>query len=235
MNSFFSFNGGGNDPLDLTGIQGANAAKSAADSIEGAAQYAANEQERQSNITEANLAPWISSGTKSLNSQLALTGASGNAAQQSAIDNLQASPGQKFLQDQKIKSMLANAAATGGLGGGNIRANLNQLGVMNAQDVFNTKYNRLAGISNTGQTTNSNLAQLGSLAANNVSGLQQQAGSARASGILGAGQAQAAGLQNAVALGAQIYGMYKNGFGGGNGATTYAAPQNSGYVYEGPN
>jgi len=220
------------DPLDLSGNQAGAAAKKAASGVVGAAQSAADEQRRQSEITNANLKPWVTAGTGALGIQQDLTGINGAAAQKTAMGNMQPTPGQLFLQQQNEKALLAKAAATGGLGGGNVRADLNKLGVLNAAENFNTDYNRFAGISGTGQTAGSNLAGLGQQSAGSIANLQQQAGDARASGILGAGQARAAGLQNVASLGAGIYGMFPHS---GSGATTFAAPQNSGYIYEGPN
>ncbi len=229
------------DPLDLSGNQAGAAANKAAKGVVGAAQAAADEQRRQSEITNANLKPWVTAGTGALGIQQDLTGVNGAAAQQAAMGNLNPTPGQLFLQRQNEKALLAKAAATGGLGGGNVRADLNKLGVLNAAENFNTDYNRFAGISGTGQTAGSNLAGLGQQSASSIANLQQQAGDARASGILGAGQAQAAGLQNIAGLGAGIYGMFPHSgstiMNAGvqpSGATTYAAPSSGGYLYEGP-
>lgn len=219
------------DPLDLGGTQAAAAADKAAGYVTQAAKDAVAEQRRQSDITKANLAPWVTAGKGALQSQQALTGVLGSAKQQEAINAMQPTPGQLFMQQQQEKEMLAKAAATGGLGGGNIRADLNKLGVLNSIQNYNTNYNRLAGISGTGQTTASNLSELGQAGAGNIANLQQQAGQARSSGILGQAQAQAQGMNNLMGLGAGLYGAFGGGGGGGiqqpQGATTYAVPQNN--------
>jgi hypothetical protein len=126
------------DPLDLTGNAAAAAADKAAGYITTAAQNAVDEQKRQSAISNANLKPWLTAGTSALDIQKALTGVSGNAAQQQAIGNMQPTPGQLFMQKQQEKAMIAQAAAHGGLGGGNIRADLNKLGILNAEENYNT-------------------------------------------------------------------------------------------------
>ena len=115
--------------------------------------------------------------------------------QQAAYDNYSESPGQKFLRDRGEKATMRHYAGIGGLGGGGVRSALNKQGIGFAAQDFGNYYNRLAGMSNTGQTTNMQVAQLG---ANNAArssesyGLQ---GNARASGILGSRAAKSRGFE----------------------------------------
>jgi len=60
--------------------------------------------------------------------QAALSGALGPEAQALAFQNFQQDPGTQFLREQGERSILRGAAATGGLGGGNVQRELTQFG-----------------------------------------------------------------------------------------------------------
>lgn len=117
--------------------------------------------------------------------------------QQAAFDRFQESPGAKYLREQAEKSVLRNAAAIGGLGGGNVRKALQDRAANLASQEYSNYYNRLAGISGTGQTTANQLGALGSQTAANVGNLYSQTGQAIGAGALGAAQAQAQGILSA--------------------------------------
>lgn len=105
-------------------------------------------------------------------------------------------------------------------------------GMQRAGDAYNrfsndqsNIYNRLAGISGTGQTSSGQVAQYGANMANNVSNLQTGIGNAQAAGIVGGANAwgsAAGGVNNA-------YNNYQNrqmfdrlmGGGGGGGGSNY--------------
>jgi hypothetical protein len=82
--------------------------------------------------------------------QAAQSGALGPQAQQEAFDNFNSSPGQQWLQDRGQRAITRNAAALGGLGGGNVQKALMQYGQGMAQQDFDNQFNRLGGISNQG-------------------------------------------------------------------------------------
>jgi AraC-like DNA-binding protein len=67
-----------------------------------------------------HLNPYSRAGAKSTALELALSGAAGPEAQAEAYANFQESAGQKFLRERQEQSLLRNAAATGGLQGGNV-------------------------------------------------------------------------------------------------------------------
>jgi len=104
--------------------------------------------------------------------------------------------------------MLADASRTGGLGGGNIRADLQKQGILNQMQNYNLDYNRMAGISGTGQVTAGNLGQLGEQSAGNLSNYAMDAGQARASGILTQQQMQAQNMGNAAGMIGTGIGMF---------------------------
>jgi len=191
---------------DITGKTGERAARDAAQTQAEAYGMGIDEQRRQFDISQENMAPWLEAGTGALGMQQDFLGLSGQEAQQSAYDNYTMSPGQEFLRARGEKAITRNAAAIGGLGGGGVRSALQQQGIGFAAQDFGNHYNRLAGMSGTGQTAASNLGQLGSNTASNISNLMGQQGNARASGILGSAQSGIQGTNNLIGLGSMIFG-----------------------------
>lgn len=125
-------------------------------------------------------------------------------------------PGQQFLRERQERSLLRSASATGQLGGGNVRTALQEQAFGRAATQLGEFQNRLAALSGGAQTATTNVAQLGAQTAGQIGQGLQQAGAARASGILGGQQARAAGIQGiAGALGGIDFG---NLFGGGGSA-----------------
>lgn len=189
------------DPLDLFGRRSQadadEATQEAADLQEDAELDSLAEYRRQFDVTQANLQPWLTAGTGALTEQQALLGLSGQEAQQAAYDKFKQDPGQAFLQQRAQKNLVANASAIGELGGGNVRSDLVQQGVGFGQQDFGNYYNRLAGISGTGQQTGAQLGQFGSQFAGNAAGALTGAAQARASGILGMQQNAAQQQQQA--------------------------------------
>ena len=142
------------------------------------------EQRRQFDIGQGNLEPFREAGQGALSQQQALLGLSGVDAQQQAFDQFNESPGQAFLRKRGQKALLANASATGGLGGGNVKSALQQQGIGFAQQQLNNQMAQLSGISGTGQSTAVTQAGLGQQFAGNVGQMQQSAAQSRASGLL---------------------------------------------------
>lgn len=120
------------------------------------------------------------------------------------------SPGQQFLRERGQRNLVRNAAAVGGLGGGNVREALVQQGVGFAQQDLQNRFGRLGQLAGQGQAATTSVGQFGSQAAGNVSALQQAGGQARSSGILGQNQALQQGI------GGAFTGLAQGGFFGGN-------------------
>ena len=80
------------------------------------------EQALQGGLSGAmsQLGPYAQQGGQAFNLQSALTGALGAPAQQQAYQNFSESPGQQFLREQGERSVINQAAATGGTQGGNV-------------------------------------------------------------------------------------------------------------------
>lgn len=194
---------------DVTGSKEAGkAAEKAAKAQENAAYAGIAEQRRQFDISQENLQPFQDAGTGALAAQQNLLGLSGVEAQQQAYSQLTESPGQQFLRNRQEKALLRNASATGGLGGGNVLTALQEQAMGFAQQDIQNQFGRLGQLAGQGQQATTSGAQLGGQMASNVANLQGQAGAARASGILGPAQANAAATGQVLGLLGQGAGAY---------------------------
>ncbi len=147
------------------------------------------------------LQPFMDAGTKALGAQSALLGLDGFDAQQGYIDQMQSSPIFQALQEQGESALLQNAAATGGLRGGNTQAALAQFRPQMLNQMIQQRF--------------ANLGQLGSqglTAARTVSGDQANVAAQLGQGMRNMGNIQAAqsmGTANAIGQGLnQIGQMY---------------------------
>jgi len=96
--------------------------------------------------------------------QAALSGALGPEAQQQAFQAFNQSPGQQFQVEQGRQAVLRSAAATQGLGGGNVLRELNRQGIGQAQQFFQQGFNNLgqvAGRGFQGATTQAGIQERG--------------------------------------------------------------------------
>lgn len=147
-----------------------------------------------------------------------LSGAYGPEAQQQAIDNFTSSPGQEYLRDEQEQSLLRNASAIGGLGGGRVRSALQEQAFGRAATNQQQSLQNLIQMSLPEQTRSSNIANIlqsgggqianfrggiGSNLANiSMGGMAQQiplmvgTGQAQMAGTLGASQAMRQGIGN---------------------------------------
>lgn len=197
---------------DVTGSKAAGkAAEAAAGAQEGAALAGIAEQRRQFDVSQEQAAPFREAGVGALGQQQALLGLFGQEAQQQAFAGLTESPGQQFLRQRQEKALLRNAAATGGLGGGNVLTALQQQATGFAQQDIQNQFGRLGQLAGQGQIATTNIAQLGGQTASNIANLTGQAGAARASGILGPAQAEAAATGQVLQLGGQVIGALAGG------------------------
>lgn len=96
------------------------------------------------------LAPFADPGISAFQLQAAQAGALGPEAQARAISQFQESPGQQFLREEQERAILRNAAATGGLGGGNVLSELQRRAFERAQTDFGNQFSRLGSLSQIG-------------------------------------------------------------------------------------
>lgn len=184
------------------------AASRASDAQVQASDRAIEEQRRQFDYVQELLSPYVEAGNSGLTGMLALSGASGDEAQQIEIDRIQNSPEFTARVESGERAILANASATGGLRGGNTQAALAQFRPQMLADQIGTQYQRYGGIANMGQNS---AAMTGSAAqnfANQASNQYTQQGSAIA------GEALARGRNNASLIG-DITGLANRFIGGG--------------------
>ncbi len=168
---------------------------------------------------QERLDEFAAQGAPARQAQAALVGLGGQEAQQQAISAIEASPGQQFLRDQQERALVRNAAAIGGLGGGNVRSALQAQAFQRAQTDIANQFNRLGAIGGAGQQAALSQAQLGQLGGAQQAELLQQQGAIRASGILSQNQA----LQQALGTGVGIFAQ-QGGFNQQPAQTTTQAP-----------
>jgi hypothetical protein len=197
---------------DITGAKAAGeAAEDAADVQVEASEKGIAENRRQFDLTRGDLEPRIQGGNRAFVDQEALLGLSGQEAQSQAYGQLEESAGQRFLRDRQQKALLRNQAAIGGLGGGNVRTALQEQAMGFAQQDIQNQFGRLGQLAGQGQNAANTSGQFGSQSASNISNLQAQQGAAKASGILGPVQANAAATGQLFQLGGQVAGAYATG------------------------
>jgi hypothetical protein len=242
----------------ISGSKASSAAKSAAATQAASQSEAIGEQRRQFDTIRELLSPYIEAGRPdltqpyigagpgALQAMQGLAGLRGAGEQQAAINQIQQSAQFQELARQGEQGILQNAAATGGLRGGNVQAALSQFRPALLNQLIESQYGKLAGLTSLGSTSAENLLRLGQASATGTAAAGQQSaqnignlmvgqGQARAGGITGAANAFAqgvGGVTGAIGGGVQNYmlmnALNKGGFGGGslfgNTTTNWSQP-----------
>lgn len=178
----------------LSGIIGGKGAKNAAKAQTQAINAAMAQQNAQFQQTRADNMPFLQAGQGALGATQGLLGLQGNDVQAAAIEALKNSPGFTSLFNTGSDTILQNAAATGGLRGGNTQSSLAQFGSGLLAQVIQQQLGNLGGLVNIGSGTAGTLGSLGQSNSNALSQLFTQRGNAQATGIAG----QAAAWQSAI-------------------------------------
>ena len=135
---------------------------------------------------------------------MGLLGLNGTAQQQDAISALTASPIYTSAVSQGEDAILANAAATGGLRGGNTQNSLARFRSDLLSSTITDQLSRLGGVTSLGQNAAAGVGNVGIQSANSVGNLLQQQGAALAGGQIAMGNRSLngfnAGLQIAGAV-----------------------------------
>lgn len=153
--------------------QSNKAAKNGANAQKDASQAAIDEQRRQFDITQGNLAPYLAAGKDALGRQ--------NSFLNGDFSGFQNSPDYKYALQQGIGSLDSSAAAHGGLfGGGADRDRIRFASGLATQNADNY-YNKLTGMSQTGYNTGNSLGQLGANMAGQIGSQYNNIGNARQS------------------------------------------------------
>lgn len=188
----------------MAGRQNAKAAGKASDAQVAASREAeAGVQARFEQLQEL-LKPYVSAGNNALTAQGDLAGINGSEAQQQAINQVAASPEFATLAKQGETGILQNAAATGGVRGGNTQSLLAQYRPQLLSQLINDQYARLGGITQVGLGAATGTGNASMQAGNTQAQLITDRGAAMAGGALAQGKAAAAPY-NAIA---QIGAMY---------------------------
>jgi hypothetical protein len=184
--------------------QGADAARYAADLQMQAVDKGIGENSRQFDLVNEMLKPYYEAGLRGLSGYEGLAGLLGDVRQSQEMERLEGSPMFRSMYQQGEDAILQNAAATGGLRGGNVQGSLagfrgNLLGGLVGQQLERYALpavwgqNSAARVGSAAQGAGQINAQLlaagGDAAARGVLGAAQ----ANGQGILGAGNAGAAG------------------------------------------
>lgn len=180
---------------------GQDAARRGARAQRRAAEAGIEEQRRQFDMIMQMLSPQVEGGDIARQRQMALLGLLGPEEQQAAYDAFTDSPGQQFMRERQQRALLRGAAATGGLGGGNVQTALQEQAAGFAAQDYNRMLGQLGALSGAGGAAASNLGQFGMQSASSIANLMGQAGAAQASGILGQQQAQSQMVGNLLSLG----------------------------------
>lgn len=173
----------------VSGVVQSKAAKTAATAQTQAADKGVEEQRRQFDAMQALLKPYIETGTTALSRQAALMGLGGEEAQRSAITAIERGPEFATMARQGEEAILQNAAATGGLRGGNVQAALAQFRPQILSGLIEQQYNRLGGLATAGQNAAAGVGTAGMQTGANISNLYGQVGAAQAGSALARGQA----------------------------------------------
>lgn len=180
----------GNIVGSITGAKQAAQAGQAAATTQAAASQAGIEETRRQFDTLVNLMqPYVSVGTGALSAQQNLIGLGGPSAQQAAISQIEQSPEFQAQLKQGENAILQNAAATGGLRGGNIQGALAQYRPQLLSQLINQRYSQLGGLTQLGQASAAGQANAGTANAANIANLLSEQGQATAGGQIAAGNA----------------------------------------------
>lgn len=198
----------------LSGVAQSSAASQASTAQVQSADKGVAEQRRQFNEIQKLLAPYVGAGTsalgqlapymgvgpQALEQQRALSGLAGPQAQAAAVRAIEQGGEYQSLVQQGENAILQNAAATGGLRGGNVQAALAQFRPQILSGLIEQQYSRLGGLTALGQQTTQNVMTTGANAAagqatagmqtaGNISNLYGQIGASQAGAALARGQA----------------------------------------------
>lgn len=195
--------------------QSANAAKDAASLQSAAANQAAATTKEQYEQNRADMMPWLQAGQAGLGRLSDYLGTSGNTGAEGygsltkpfTMADYQADPGYQFRLAEGQKALDRTSSSKGSYFSGNQLKAAQNYGQQAASQEFgsaygrfrdtqNDIYNRLAGISGTGQVSATNLGAQGAAATNNVGNYLTSGAAAQGAGQVGAANAWGTGLSS---------------------------------------
>lgn len=188
-------------------VIGAKSAESAGDASAAAQQASIAEQRRQFNQVQQLLAPYVANGRAATSEMVQLLGLRGDEQQQAAIQGIQEGSAYQTALAEGENAILQNAAATGGLRGGNTQEALAEYAPTLLNQMVQQQYSNLSGLSSIGLGAATGTGNAAQSAANQISGAYSNIGEARANQAIQTGNAYQSGIQNLAGL----YGSYLGG------------------------
>jgi hypothetical protein len=177
------------------GVMSSNAQKKAAKTAASAETYAAElqieESRRQFDQIRQLMSPYVTAGNMAVVEQQSLAGLLGREAQQASINDIQNSSQFAALQQQGENAILQNAAATGGLRGGNTQGALAQFRPALWNQLIESQYSKLGGLTSIGQNAAAGVGNAGMTTTGQINQALGNMGSAQAGAALARGQANA--------------------------------------------
>lgn len=187
----------------LSGLSSGRAARDAARLQREAAAAALAENQRQFNIGQQNLAPWLQANRAALGAQTALMGLGGDT--EGAMRALRTSPGYQFRMNQGQNQLTSGLAARGGMGSGKGMAAGQRFAQGFASNEYGNRLSQLGDMSGRGLQAAQGMANLGSQFGQNQGNIMQNAANAQgAAGIAGANATQSS-LLGGVQAGLGMY------------------------------
>ncbi|CAB4140485.1 hypothetical protein UFOVP407_59 [uncultured Caudovirales phage] len=178
----------------LGGRSAKRASRRAQAAQEQAFDRAVGELRRQSDLTRADYAPARDLLAPSLSNLADIIGINGEEAQRLALTGIQSSPEFTNTIQSGEEAILANASATGGLRGGNVKDFLSRFRGDTYTAAIQERLRRLGGLAGLGMGATDSSAAFGADAANNI-----------AQNLVGRGAASAQGLLTRGGINAQMW------------------------------
>lgn len=203
--------------------QQADAAQAAAQTQADAAGAGIAENRRQFDVNTGLMAPYVQAGNLSITQQMDMMGLNGPEKQAAIMAEIEGSPQYAAMVKQGETAMLQNAAATGGLRGGDLQGALAQFRPQTLANLFQQRLGNLSGITQIGQASAAGQAAQGMENAGNIANLLGQKAAAQAGGQIAAGNQWGntfntiGGLVGGLAA-AKASGGLSSMFGGGGGS-----------------
>lgn len=169
-------------------ITGKTGAKEASKAQQQATQQGMAEQKRQFDLMQQLMNPYVQAGQQGLSGQQDLLGLNGFDKQQGAIGNIENSPFFKSQYQQAENALLQNAAATGGLRGGNFQEALADNRSNMLFNNVNQQLQNLSGVASNGQSAAAGLGGNAMTFGNNMAQGYADIGQAQGSYQLAKGQ-----------------------------------------------
>lgn len=181
----------------IGGGKAKKASKKAAQLQYDAAMAGVRETQRQFDATRADFAPYQQAGTDALAQLRALMGLNGAEEQQSEIAALRETPLYKSLYGAGEEAVLANAAATGGLRGGNTQRSLAEFGEDTLASLIERQLSGYGGLVGVGAGASGAVGNFGANAVAAMNELRNQGAGAKAQDVLTRGGINSQNWQNA--------------------------------------